>query len=335
MFAKAIALPAILALAQQVQADVWTTVYETHYVTKGVNPPAATAAPVVVVPPPQTTLVTLVRPAPQENAEEAGDSDEAADAAPTQNANLAADAATFAKRGIAYNDVTLANTMAQDCPNCGWTYNWDSASAGVAKRLNYIPMLWSDRADHVQNWNANANAAIKAGSTAIFSFNEPDNQGQAAMSPDYAAKKHIQYMNPFKGKALIGAPAVTNSGNPGEGIEWLKSFLSSCKAEGGCTVDFCNVHWYSGAQYSETLFTHLDAAHKACGNKPIWLTEFAPTGASDTDTVTFLNKVLPRLEKLTYLHAYAYFMTKKGSLMNNQGSLSTYGKTYATHAKGA
>lgn len=335
MFAKAIVIPAILALAQQVQADdTWTTVYETHYVTQGVTPPAATAAPVVVAPPPQTTLVTMVRPAPQQDADEADYSDNV-DAAPASNANLAADAATFAKRGIAYNDVSLANTMAKDCSNCGWGYNWDSAPGSLAKRINYTPMLWSDRADHVKNWNANANAAIKAGSKALFSFNEPDNKGQAAMTPDYAAKKHIQYMNPFKGKALIGAPAVTNSGNPGEGIEWLKSFLSKCKTEGGCTVDFCNVHWYSGAQYSETLFTHLENAHKACGNKPIWLTEFAPTGASDADTTAFLNKVLPRLEKLDYLHAYAYFMTKKGSLMNDQGGLSSYGKTYANHAKGA
>ncbi|KAG5663852.1 hypothetical protein KAF25_006437 [Fusarium avenaceum] len=231
------------------------------------------------------------------------------------------------KRGVCYNDVDLANTFAGECENCGWGYNWDSDSGGL-KGLNFIPTLWNDQPLHTDRFGANCAKALENGAKAIFSFNEPDNKGQADMTPAAAAAAHVKWMNPYSGKALIGAPSISNSGLAMEGVEWLTNFVSECESA-GCKYDFCNVHWYSEVQYGETLFDHLEASHKACGGKPIWLTEFAPTG-SDDEIATWLKEAIPRLEALDYLDAYSYFKVETGMLMTGPSELSTYGSVYAS-----
>ena len=232
------------------------------------------------------------------------------------------------KRGMAYNSASLANTFGSKCAKCGWAYNWDSTSYGLNSKYSFVPMLWSDAADHTNQWNTNVNNEIAKGAKAILSFNEPDNAGQARMTPEYAAKAHAKWMNPFAGRVLIGAPAVTNSGSVNEGLDWLKKFFTACNAQaGGCKVDFCPIHWYSDAQWASTLLTQLASAHTICGNRPIWLTEFAPTGG---DKVSFLNSYLPQLDKLSYLEAYSYFMVATGNLMTDSNNLSNFGNVYAT-----
>jgi hypothetical protein len=233
------------------------------------------------------------------------------------------------KRGMAYNDANLANVFDAACTSCSWAWNWGSDPSGLSDSINFVPTLWGPAELHSANWDQNAEAALSKGTKAMFSFNECDNAGQANLAADVAAGEHIKFMNKYSGKALIGAPSITNSGNPGEGVEWLEAFMSACDAQGGCAVDFCNVHWYSEVQYGETLFDHLEAAHQACGGRPIWLTEFAPFG-SDEDISAFLVDALPRLDALEYLDAYSYFMVSAGSLMSSSSALSTYGMTYAS-----
>ncbi|KLP05374.1 uncharacterized protein Y057_6447 [Fusarium fujikuroi] len=233
------------------------------------------------------------------------------------------------KRGVCYNNVDLANTFAGDCEHCGWGYNWDSSSGGL-KGLNFIPTLWNDQPLHTDRFADNCAQALSDGAKAIFSFNEPDNAGQADMTPAYAAQAHVKWLNPYAGKALIGAPSISNSGLAGEGVEWLKSWVSECeKLDEQCHYDFCNVHWYSEVEYGSTLFDHLKASHEACGGKPIWLTEFAPTG-SDEAIATWLKDAIPQLEDLSYLDAYSYFKVETGMLMTSETELSSYGSVYAS-----
>ncbi|PNP83407.1 hypothetical protein FNYG_03729 [Fusarium nygamai] len=234
------------------------------------------------------------------------------------------------KRGVCYNNVKLANTFAGDCENCGWGYNWDSSSGGLSKGLNFIPTLWNDQPLHTDRFADNCAQALSDGAKAIFSFNEPDNAGQADMTPAYAAKAHVKWLNKYAGKALIGAPSISNSGLAGEGVEWLKSWVSECeKLDEQCHYDFCNVHWYSEVEYGSTLFDHLKASHEACGGKPIWLTEFAPTG-SDEAIASWLKDAIPQLEDLSYLDAYSYFKVETGMLMTSETELSSYGSVYAS-----
>ncbi|GKT98213.1 glycoside hydrolase [Fusarium langsethiae] len=231
------------------------------------------------------------------------------------------------KRGVCYNNVDLANTFAASCENCGWGYNWDSESGGLDSGLNFIPTLWSDDAVHVDRFASNCAKSLANGAKAIFSFNEPDNGGQAHMTPAAAAAAHIKLLNPYAGKALIGAPSISNSGLPMEGREWLSSFVEECGDK--CHFDFCNVHWYSEVEYGETLFEHLEKSHEICGGKPIWLTEFAPKGSDDA-IASWLEEAIPRLEALDYLDAYSYFKVETGMLMTSETEMSKYGSVYAS-----
>ncbi|KAG6025025.1 hypothetical protein E4U41_001623 [Claviceps citrina] len=151
------------------------------------------------------------------------------------------------------------------------------------------------------------------------------------MSPPTAAALHVQHMNPFADKALIGSPAVSNSNIQGEGLDWLKSWVQECKSK-GCQYHFCNVHWYSPVEAIDTLFSHIEQAHKICDGKPIWLTEFAPVQANAAQTTEFLSKAIPRLEATDYLHAYSYFMVGYDNLqlLSSASTLSSIGNKYVS-----
>ncbi|KAH8177965.1 glycosyl hydrolase catalytic core domain-containing protein [Sarocladium implicatum] len=231
------------------------------------------------------------------------------------------------KRGIAYNIAELANTFGDNCESCVWGYNWASRRDDFSSKYDFVPMLWGNAAEWTNDWEANAKDMIAQGSKALFSFNEPDIASQANLTPDQAAQDFKTYMNPFSGDALIGAPAVSNSGNENEGLDWLQKFVDSCNGE--CKFDFCNVHWYSEPQYADTLYDHIKKAHEICG-KPVWLTEFAPLGSGPA-VDSFIETVIPELDKIEYLDAYSYFMVSQDHLMAGDG-LSSAGKMYATVA---
>lgn len=325
--------------------------------------PAPVPAPIEGAPAPQlTTLVTAVKPPAEEPTpdvpapvpEEADETEEPSVApvlnpvepeptttveapappaeetsTPNPPTNPPTGSPVSSKRGLAFNDATLANAFNSACESCSWAYNWDSSRGDLGEGIDFVPMLWNDQPLHTDRWEENCENELANGAKALFSFNEPDHATQANMSPEQAAASHIQWMNKYAGRALIGAPAITNSGNPGEGLEWLQGFVDACEASSeGCSFDFCNVHWYSEAQYADTLFEHLQKAHEIC-NKPVWLTEFAPLG-SDDQISEFMTNIIPELDNVEYLEAYSYFMVSAGSLMSSSSSLSGYGQIYAT-----
>ncbi|KAG5991683.1 hypothetical protein E4U43_003967 [Claviceps pusilla] len=242
------------------------------------------------------------------------------------------------KRGLAYNDAALANMVGASGKNgvCGWAYNWGQYPGNLNSQYEFIPTLWG-RGPHNQNndffnsWPSSASKAVSNGAKALFSFNEPDNKGQANMDPATAATLHTQQMNPYSGKTLIGAPSVSNSNLQGEGLDWLTAWIKQCKTK-GCIWDFCNIHWYSPVDAIDTLYDHIAQAHKICEGKPIWLTEFAPVGASDAQAADFLAKVIPKLEAIDYLHAYSYFMVGSGSLqmLSSGSTLNSIGNKYVS-----
>ncbi|PHH78064.1 hypothetical protein CDD80_7414 [Ophiocordyceps camponoti-rufipedis] len=237
------------------------------------------------------------------------------------------------KRGLAYNEAGLANKFNGQCNDCApWAYNWGSSPQGLSPDTSYVPMMWGNKPAAVSNWHSDAQKALSNGCKAMLSINEPDNAGQANMSPQDAAEFHVRYMNPYGGKALIGSPAVTNSGQGGQGIEWLSAFIKACDAlPDKCVVDFCVVHWYSPPEYSDTLFDHIKKAHDVCGGKPVWLTEFGPVdaGGQPMNSPDFFKSVVPKLDAIEYLHAYAPFMCSSGKLMSSPNEISLMGKAYA------
>ncbi|ERT00035.1 uncharacterized protein SPSK_09307 [Sporothrix schenckii 1099-18] len=229
-------------------------------------------------------------------------------------------------RGLAYNSGDLLTPLLGSGTKCSWSYNWGQiADASAPESLEFVPMLWAPT--HSDGWSDNAAAAIAKGATSLLSFNECDNVGQCNMDPASAASAHIELMNPFSGKARISTPAITNSNIPGEGVDWLKSFVSACN--GQCAFDFCAAHWYSPPDTSDFL-NHLVAVHEACG-KPVWITEFAPTG-SDEEISAFLATVMKAMDTdptYSFVERYSYFMAATGSLLSSSTTPSSYGSTFA------
>jgi len=184
-------------------------------------------------------------------------------------------------------------------------------------------MLWSNTASYTNSWNANAKAAIAAGSKYLLGLNEPDLSSQSNISPAAAAASWKTYMQPFAGQAKLVSPAVTNGG--GEmGLQWTKEFLGNCT---GCTVDVIAIHWYSNS--ASDFQSHVTQANTMFG-KPVWVTEFGLTGATDAQVASFLTTQLPWLDAQSFVQRYAYFGDFAGYLINAAGNaLSQAGTVYA------
>jgi len=229
------------------------------------------------------------------------------------------------KRGLAYNTASLL-TCFEDSTQVSWGYNWDSDSAGLSSSFNYVPLLWG--LSHTDVWNSRATSAIANGATHLMSFNEPDMTSQANMSPEDAASAYKTYMMPFAGKAKLGAPAVTNGGGS-MGLNWLAAFLEACD---DCQVDFVTIHWYDSASNTAYFKEHVQNATDVAGGKPVWVTEFAPTGnPSNADISTFLEDVMPWMDSQSFVERYSYFMASDGALISGTEP-STFGQTYATYS---
>jgi hypothetical protein len=229
-----------------------------------------------------------------------------------------------AKRGLAYNNPALLQSFLNSGTKVSWAYNWGQYDDS-GTNLEFCPMLWGLKLNFAETWPANAQKAIDGGSRCLLSFNEPDLPEQANLSPSVAAAKHIELMNPFSGKALIGSPAITNSGADGQGISYLKQFFDACG--GKCAVDFVNIHIY-GVD-TNTFLTHLRNVHSAF-NKPVWITEFA-FGGTDDQINAQLETVIDQIENnatYSFVERYSYFMVSDGFLVKGN-SLSTYGNTFA------
>jgi hypothetical protein len=229
------------------------------------------------------------------------------------------------KRGLAYNDPSFTQYFTGGISQVSWAYNWGQTGPGLPPGLEYVPCLWSNDPSRTSPWAADASAAIASGTGHLFSFNEPDLGNQANMDIQTAVSAYQQFMEPFAGKAKLGAPAVTNGGGQ-SGLQYMENFISSCT---GCTIDFVNIHWYDSASNVEYFKAHVEQAYTMGGSRPVWITEFAGSGTIDEQN-TFLETVLPWLDAQPYVERYAYFMVEEGSLLSADG-LSLIGSTFADY----
>ncbi|KAI0542156.1 glycosyl hydrolase catalytic core-domain-containing protein [Xylaria digitata] len=238
-------------------------------------------------------------------------------------------ASSGGKRGLAYNDANLVKEFLALGGEASWAYNWGSTTGDLPSGVTYYPMLWSPASDHSNGWDGFATAAISNGADALLSFNEPDIASQANMSPQDAAASHIQWMNPYAGKARISSPAISSSENANQGVDWLNQFFSACN--GKCQVDFCAAHWYGpGGDAGAGLFlSHLKDVKEACNGKPVWVTEFA----AESDSIdAFMRNITTTLETdpdYDFVEKYSYFMASVGQLFTSATELSSFGRIYA------
>lgn len=247
------------------------------------------------------------------------------------------------KRGLAYNDPNYTKffSLSGQGSKVSWAYNWYSTpyskgepTSGFNPALRFIPMLWSNASDLTSVWNVNVNAAIsKYRADAILAFNEPDGcgNGGSCMSVAASVEAYKKWIVPFKGKVLLGAPAVTNGEGTGIGLSYLSSFLSKCTGT-SCPIDFIPIHWYGYAGDPTGFKNYVIAAHQVAGTKPLWITEFGCTAGTEAQIETFLKTVLPWLASLSYVTRYAYFYDAPNYLLNAAGTaLSTQGQIFNTY----
>lgn len=348
--------PATSAPAVEATSSSSSTAAEATPVAPSVAQPAApssssSAAPVVVETPtptpsaaPTTLATSVVSPSPDTTSQVLETPEVAAVAAAPSSSSSTSSAAPVAttaaattttsgnKRGAAYNIASLVSPLVGSGSKISWAYNWGQVSDGlddVDSSLEYVPMLWSNRADFISTWDSNAKTAISNGAKNFLGFNEPDNPGQANMDAATAASAYIQYLTPHAGSVRLGSPAITNSGTDGEGVSWLKEWVSACN--GQCQFSFCAAHWYSPASSSDFL-NYVTQVHEACGtDKTVWITEFAPTGADDATISSFLEEVQDALDNnstYSFVERYSYFYVADGSLVTGT-SASSYGNTFA------
>lgn len=227
------------------------------------------------------------------------------------------------KRGLAYNEVSLLNTLLGKAA-FSWEYNWAAERNTLSSSgPEFVPMLWGEKM--FDEWPDAVEKALSSGSKHIFGFNEPDYPEQANMSPQDAVDAWKTHMNPYADRAKLGSPAVTNSNENGQGLEWLRSFFDAC--DGDCKVDFLAVHWYASASQFESFKSHvedsLDLAREQ-GISDVWVTEFRGEGDGELE---FLAKAMSWLDDKDGVAAYAYF---KASEFVSGGSITDLGSAYCT-----
>ncbi|KAK2762862.1 hypothetical protein FQN54_001037 [Arachnomyces sp. PD_36] len=236
--------------------------------------------------------------------------------------SLAVQVMAKGKRGLTYNDASLANLF-RNSAEVTWGYNWGFTSNGLDPSFEFSPMLWGLPSGPELSWTSilESNDTLHA-----LSFNEPDLEDQANITAADAAEGHRTFLEPFASLVKLSTPAVTNGPPPNMGTGWMQQFLDECSE---CTFDFAAIHWYSNND-PKGFKTYVQDFHESFG-LPIWITEFAASGEEE-EQISFLQEVLPWLDTQDYVERYSYFGVFPGFLANEAGDgLSALGEVYATY----
>ncbi|KAF8169959.1 hypothetical protein K438DRAFT_1486793, partial [Mycena galopus ATCC 62051] len=227
------------------------------------------------------------------------------------------------KRGLAWPSDNTFDPALFKSDQVTFLYNWGPNNTQKNTEFPFYAMQWN--AAGITSLTAEAKTAD---AVVILGFNEPDNAGQANMTPQSAASYYMQYISPLSAQGFkLATPAVTNAGAPA-GIAWLDAFLAACT---GCEYDYVAVHWYGG--WTTDLTTFIDSVKKY--NKPIYLTEFGlswapPPEASNYEQ--FLPLALSYLDNEPAVAKYAFFgaFYSGGAedMINLNGTLSPLGQIY-------
>ncbi|KAF9469066.1 glycosyl hydrolase catalytic core-domain-containing protein [Collybia nuda] len=239
------------------------------------SPPVSTK----VTPPPQPTTVSTKAPAPS----------------PPPSNPPPSSGGGNGKVGIAWalgEDPALKNFKTNKVSPI---YTWSPWIPQKAKSLGFdpIPMLWSEKqlADFKR-------LVVKGYASTVLGFNEPNQKGQADMTPQHAADVWRQNINPLKdqGYRLI-SPAVTSAPS---GKQWMKDFFTACN---GCHFDGLALHWYGNSP--QEFIKYITDFHNTFG-LPIWVTEFACQCTRD-EVFTFMKTVKDFMNNTSWVAHYFAF----------------------------
>ena len=222
--------------------------------------------------------------------------------------------------------------------NVGWFYQWKSeATAGSPDGVEFVPMVFG-KPNQITPGVAHVNKEKQSARFQfLLGFNEPDKEDQANMTVEAALEAWPQLMST---ELPLISPAAANP----EG-EWMEKFMAGIK-ERGYRVDYIAIHSYGGPSVAGFL-DKLERVHRKF-DLPLWITEFGvgdwqaktvkENNHSVRDIKDFMKAVLPKLDRLKYVHRYAWFPSSPddphlgtSALFNADGSLTELGEVYAKH----
>ncbi|KAF2088480.1 glycoside hydrolase family 128 protein, partial [Saccharata proteae CBS 121410] len=223
---------------------------------------------------------------------------------------------TVAKKGLVYNDYSVISEFTSS-GTIGWIWNWAQSPGGtVPSGIEYVPSL--QNTEGMTNWKTTAKEQIENGSKHLMSFNEPDRtsaDGGADLDASTAASYYKEYMNPFSSDDVkLVSPSVCNGDEASVGLNWLEEFMDAC--DGGCTVDYINIHWYATwTDFSGNMDAAIEYFKSYCDSayqkfqKPLWITEIGLYSADDSTQQELLDAILPWMAKdnQSYIERYSYF----------------------------
>ncbi len=220
-----------------------------------------------------------------------------------------------------------------------WFYTWGlSIPFELApQNAEFVPMFWSKSSVTEANIAQAKSFKTQGRARYILGFNEPDLSDQANMTVQEALDLWPQ----LESIGLpLGSPAASWPTNT-----WIYNFMDQAIAQGK-RVDFICVHMYVGTDENHFVKILQDLYDKY--HKPIWITEFATvhdratTMAENPYTpemvLAFMQRLLPKLEALDFVHRYSWFSGSPTSarlwpsaLVDANGNLTKLGKWYAEY----
>ena len=216
--------------------------------------------------------------------------------------SLASAQTASAKRGLVY---VPSNEHPKDdqiwisgSSDLTWYYNYGLNPSPVFSntKLQFVPQLWgAPPSANDTTFLDGVRAQIKGGAniTYILTFNEPDSayDGGSSLSAEDAAQYWMNDVEPLREQGVkLGAPAVTGAPS---GFTWLSQFFTACN--GKCHADFIPVHWYGNF---EGMASHIGQVRGLYQNMSIWVTEFADSHDTLTNSQSFYNSSTQYLDRL-------------------------------------
>lgn len=218
---------------------------------------------------------------------------------------------------------------------CKWFYNWTSMNLkNLPEGVSHTPMIFKVNGHNKEKVIKTIAALRNAGKQELLGFNEPDRDNQADMTVEQALNAWPLLE---ESGMRLGSPA------PADPLgEWMRSFMKQAKNR-NYRIDFVCVHCYDDPN-PVSFLKRLERIHQLY-QKPIWITEFAVADwkakdakeiqYSEQDVVRFMEKVLPKLDRMDFIERYAWFHTGPNdkhigcsALYDGEGNLSRVGECY-------
>ena len=192
-----------------------------------------------------------------------------------------------------------------------WSYDWSTGSASTVDR-EYLPMKWS---------NSSGTSSINnmQNATCALGYNEPDSATQANMTTNQAI---ADWPTMMQWGLRAGAPASSDSGLNGQGVQWTINFMTMA-TNLGYRVDFVPVHWYKCGQSPAQLISYLNQVYSLF-KRPMWVTEWndgaswcTPLPADYNAEAAALTNFVTALENSPIVERYSIYSYWSGTAGTN------------------